>query len=109
MLDQPAETLAQRVGWKLRRIRIARGLPMRVVGDAIGTTPQTVQRLEMATMTLTVEWVERFCRYYEIPPLDLFDGSPMTTFEGKLQQASARAAIKVICRALNVPCHESLE
>lgn len=110
-MPEPAkrESLAKHIGARLRRVRTAQMRTLLDVGNAVGTTPQTIQRLEMGTMSLSVKWVERLCHVYGIQPHHLFDDSPMTSFEGKLQQASARAAIKVLCRALNVPCHESLE
>jgi transcriptional regulator with XRE-family HTH domain len=102
------ESLASRVGAKLRHVRTAKGLTLLDVANAMGTSPQTVQRLETANMTLSVEWVERFCRVLEIQPVDLFDGIPAIAFDVRLKRDNARAAIKVLCRALNVPCPESL-
>ena len=64
--------LAVRIGRVLRAHRKAKGLTLRDVALKIGTTEQTLQRLETATMTLSVDWVEKICKALQIEPSELF-------------------------------------
>jgi len=36
------------------------------------TTPQTICRLEIATMTLSVDWIEKICIALDIEPYTIF-------------------------------------
>ena len=77
MVDEetrPASELAVRVGLKLRRFRKMRGLTLKDVAEGCEprTTPQTIQRLEMATMRMSLEHLENMCAAIGVAPVDLF-------------------------------------
>lgn len=55
----------------LRRERKTRGFTLKEVADAVGTTPQTIQRVETNNMTISVEWVQRICAALGIEPKTL--------------------------------------
>jgi transcriptional regulator with XRE-family HTH domain len=44
---------------KIRQIRKLRGFTLQNLADRVGTTPQTIQRLETNKMTVSIEWLER--------------------------------------------------
>ena len=71
--DPPGALDAEIVAARLRRFRRARKLTLDAVAEQIGTSPQTVQRLETGNMTLSVEWFLRLCRVYEIDPTRPFE------------------------------------
>lgn len=60
---------------RLRHFRKTRGLTLAEVAQRIGTTPQTVSRLETDVMTVSTDWLERFATLYGVHPADLL-GSP---------------------------------
>lgn len=69
-------SLASQVGARIRALRKQRGLTLKQLAEMIGTTPQTAQRLEADTITLSVDWIERICAALQIKPYELFaDGS----------------------------------
>jgi len=68
----PASIDAAVIAARLKRRRRARKLTLQAVAELVGTTPQTVQRLESGGMTLSVEWVLRLCRVFEYDPARLF-------------------------------------
>jgi len=37
------------------------------------TTPQTIQRLEVASMTISLDWVERIAKALDVKPISFFD------------------------------------
>jgi transcriptional regulator with XRE-family HTH domain len=45
------------------------------LAELIGTTPQTVQRLETATMRVSTDWLERFAKAFGVSPQDLIAGT----------------------------------
>ena len=57
---------------RLRELRLARGLKLRHIGEAIGTTPTHVQRLEIGGRDLTKMWMKAIARVLEVLPADLF-------------------------------------
>jgi transcriptional regulator with XRE-family HTH domain len=44
---------------RIRELRKARGFTQKELGLLVGTTPQTIQRLETAEMTVSLEWLEK--------------------------------------------------
>lgn len=72
--ERPAaqQTLPQRIGAGIRSARKRKKLTLSEVATRCGTTPQTVQRLETANMTLSVEWIERLCGALDVDPAELF-------------------------------------
>lgn len=74
MLTTPeTETLVVKTGKRMREIRIAKSLKIREAAELLGTTVQTVSRLENAEMTLSVRWIEKFCTALDVMPSALFD------------------------------------
>lgn len=79
--------LAQRVGEQIRAHRKLQRLTLKDVAGRLGTSPQTVQRLEAATMTLSVDWIERISE-----ALGLEDGTELFgAADSVLGKATARA------------------
>jgi transcriptional regulator with XRE-family HTH domain len=66
--------LEHRVGQHIRLIRKSRGMRLEDLAIKCGTTPQTIQRFEAATMTLSVRWLGIVCAALDIEPGELFDG-----------------------------------
>jgi len=64
--DTAALGLKQAPPSRLRALRRARGLTLAQVAAAIGTTPQTVSRLETAGMSLSADWLERFADLFGV-------------------------------------------
>ena len=50
-------------------------LTLRELATKLGTTPQTVQRLETGRMTVSVEWLHRFADIFEVEPAHLISSS----------------------------------
>lgn len=76
-IEKPTASLASQVGARIRMFRKHRGMTLKQLADAIGTTPQTVQRLEADTMTMSIHWIERFCTALQIKPYELFEGGAL--------------------------------
>jgi transcriptional regulator with XRE-family HTH domain len=55
----------------IRAIRKQRGLTLQQLADAVGTTPQTIQRLETGNMSVSVDWLERIAGALGLAPADL--------------------------------------
>lgn len=66
----------ERVAAKLRAERKARGMTLSQVAEKVGTSPQTVQRIETARMTVSTEWVQRICAALELDPETLLNKGP---------------------------------
>jgi transcriptional regulator with XRE-family HTH domain len=60
---------------RIREFRKARDMTLKQLADKIGTTPQTVQRLETATMTVSMEWLEKIAAAFAVEPADLIGRS----------------------------------
>ena len=58
---------------KIRHFRKMRGLTLRDLADLVGTTPQTVQRLETANMTVSTDWLEKIAQALNVRVVDLLD------------------------------------
>jgi transcriptional regulator with XRE-family HTH domain len=56
---------------RIREFRKLRGMTLKELADKIKTTPQTVQRLETANMTVSMEWLEKIARALLVEPADL--------------------------------------
>lgn len=90
------ERLAKIVGINIRKQRKARGWSMDKLAGFCGTTQQTIQRLELATMTLSVDWVERVCSAFEISPHVLFSHPPEVEMERREREMEDfRAEVRV--------------
>jgi transcriptional regulator with XRE-family HTH domain len=60
---------------RIREFRKARDMTLKQLADMIGTTPQTVQRLETGTMTVSMEWLEKIAEAFGIGPAYLIGRS----------------------------------
>ncbi len=58
---------------RIRKLRKTRGWTLQQLADQIGTTPQTVQRLETANMTVSMDWLEKFAHAFNVSPVDLME------------------------------------
>ncbi len=58
---------------RLRQHRRARNLTLAQVAGALGTTPQTVSRLETEVMTLSTDWLAKFATLFDVDPAALLD------------------------------------
>ncbi len=56
---------------RIREFRKLRGLTLKDLAERISTTPQTVQRLETANMTVSTDWLEKIAAALNIEPADL--------------------------------------
>ncbi len=56
---------------RIREFRKLRGLTLKELAERISTTPQTVQRLETANMTVSTDWLEKIAAALNIEPADL--------------------------------------
>ncbi len=57
----------------IRRLRRLRGWTLQELADRVGTTAQTVQRLETANMTVSTEWLEKFAAAFGVGAAELLD------------------------------------
>lgn len=70
---------------RIRELRKARGFTQRELGVAVGTTPQTIQRMETDNMTVSMRWMERIAEALGVKPYELLpspetDQSPEAVF-----------------------------
>jgi len=63
---------------RIRELRKAKGWTLRQVADLVGTTAQTVQRLETASMTVSTDWLERFAEAFSVNVVDLIRDRKVT-------------------------------
>ena len=56
---------------RIRELRKTRGMTLQVLADLVGTTPQTVQRLETSNMTVSTDWLDKFAQAFGVEPADL--------------------------------------
>jgi transcriptional regulator with XRE-family HTH domain len=56
---------------RLREHRQRLGLSSVHVAELVGTSPQTVCRLEMGNMTLSLAWINRFAEALQVKPSDI--------------------------------------
>jgi transcriptional regulator with XRE-family HTH domain len=61
------------IGARLRQYRKSRKLTLSKLADAIGTTPQTVQRLETGNMTISLDWLFKISFVLGVDPIALFE------------------------------------
>lgn len=66
---------------RIRELRKRRRLTLQQLADLVGTTAQTVQRLETANMTVSTDWLERFAAAFAVHPADLIEGGGKRAIE----------------------------
>lgn len=59
---------------RIRHYRKIRGWTLQALADRIGTTAQTIQRLETSNMTVSTDWLERIGDALGVPPIALMGG-----------------------------------
>lgn len=71
---------------RIHQVRKQRCLTLQNLADRVGTTAQTIQRLETAKMTVTVEWLERIAKALDMNPAMLLTtyASPSVPLIGEL-------------------------
>jgi transcriptional regulator with XRE-family HTH domain len=60
---------------RIRAIRKLRRLTLQELAKQVGTTPQTIQRLETGKMTVSVDWLTRIGKALGLPAATLLDGN----------------------------------
>jgi transcriptional regulator with XRE-family HTH domain len=70
--DAPRQRLAQSVGARVKAARKEQRMTLLELGRKCETTAQTIQRLEAASMTMSLDWLERICTALQIEPSELF-------------------------------------
>lgn len=88
----------------IRAIRKQRSLTLQQLADLVGTTPQTIQRLETGNMSVSVDWLERIARALGLSPADLLVAQPRGhrvpllghVMTGGTVQATAPASFKAV-------------
>jgi len=56
---------------RLRELRKANGWTLAEVAERLGTTPQTVSRLETNVMTVSTDWLQKFAAVFDVSAADL--------------------------------------
>ena len=67
----------QRTTTRIRELRKARGLTLQQLAEIVGTTAQTIQRLETDNMSVSVDWLQRIAPALGVAPPILLDGHAM--------------------------------
>jgi transcriptional regulator with XRE-family HTH domain len=57
----------QRMSTRIREFRKLRGMTLNSLAQQVGTTAQTIQRLETENMTVSLDWLERIADVFRIP------------------------------------------
>lgn len=61
---------------KVRQLREARGWTLQHLGDVVGTSKQVVQKLETGATKMTIPWLIRLAKAFDVPPSELLPGAP---------------------------------
>lgn len=71
---------------RIRLTRKLRGLTLQELADKVGTTPQTIQRLETNNMTVSIEWLDRIGQALQMNPAALLSSyrAPEVPLVGEL-------------------------
>ena len=69
--DIPQESTRRKTTVRIREFRKLRGLTLLQLAEKIGTTPQTVQRLETDNMTVSLHWLDKISAALTVDPADL--------------------------------------
>jgi len=63
--------MADPVSNRLKQLRMGRGWSLAQLGEMIGTSGQNVSKIELGKARLTLDWVTKFARAFDIDPLEL--------------------------------------
>lgn len=58
---------------RIRHYRKQRGLTLQQLAELVATTPQTVSRLETGSMTVSIDWLEKFAQVLDVPVAALIE------------------------------------
>src|SRR5262245_10881067 len=58
---------------RIRHFRRKQNFTLKDLADAVGTTPQTISRLETEVMTLSADWLERLAQALGVHPTELLE------------------------------------
>jgi transcriptional regulator with XRE-family HTH domain len=70
------------------------GMTLRRVADAVGTTPQTIQRLETGNMTISMEWLCKIAEALETHPAKLLTPAETSIAENRFAEQAVDALIR---------------
>lgn len=70
------------VGTRLRELRRSRGLSQTDIGQAVGVTPQQIQKYERGTNRISAPMLYAMAQSLEVTPDTYFDGLPEQTRTG---------------------------
>lgn len=66
---------------RLRELRKSRGWTLAEVAERIGTTPQTISRLETNVMTVSTDWLQKFAALFGVTAAELISDQGATAIE----------------------------
>lgn len=89
MTDQPAPPDLRT---RLRELRNSRGWTLAEVARELGTTPQSISRLETNVMTVSTDWLQKFANLFGVSPADLIK-APATSGISVVGAAGADGSI----------------
>lgn len=81
------------------KLRTERGLSQVRLGDLVGTTGPQINRLEKGERKLTVEWIERLAKAFQVSPVEIvsFRASPPTPSTADL-----------VAKAISLACSKAI-
>ena len=99
---------------RIREFRKLRGMTLQLLAQQVGTTAQTIQRLETDNMTVSLDWLERIAGVFGLPAAALLvsDGTPGVAIVGELDAGGdvvpAKKAGAALTLSLVVPAPHPL-
>jgi len=84
--------LARDTAANVRAYRKLRGLTLLQIAVLCGTTPQTIQRLETANMTMSLDWLQALADALKVEPYQLVGGHGAL---GRANDAAMKARAQV--------------
>ena len=97
---------------RIRELRKSRGLTLRELAEKVGTTPQTIQRLETANMTVSTTWLEKIAGALNVEVAELISApaSRDIPFLGRVGQHGAvyRTGYEAATFHLGVPADDPI-
>ncbi len=97
---------------RIRELRKLRGLTLKQLAEQVGTTPQTIQRLETANMTVSTTWLERIASALRMEPAELLalSGARDVPFLGRIGENGTlyRSGYDPSSFALDIPAKDPL-
>lgn len=95
---------------RIRELRKLRGFTLKQLAEKVGTTPQTIQRLETANMTVSTNWLQKIAGALRVEPTDLISssGARDIPFLGRVGQNGAvyRGSVETSLFNLDIPAED---